>query len=132
MPKKFTERIAATLHSHGLGSSDPFLVAFSGGRDSVVLTESLLAEGFERLTLVHLDHCIREGSAADALWVSDFASKRKLELVLEKVDVPSEAEDSGLGLEEAARNARYRWFTHVAKQRNCETLLLAHHADDQI
>lgn len=132
MPKKFTERIASTLHSHGLGSSDPFLLAFSGGRDSVALTESLLAEGFERLTLVHLDHCMREDSATDARWVSEFAAKRKLELMLETIDVPAEARSSGWGLEEAARNARYRWFTQVAKQRNCETLLLAHHADDQI
>src|SRR5437879_13420482 len=37
-----------------------------------------------------------------------------------------------MSIEAAAREARYKFFVHVARQRRTQTIFLAHHADDLI
>ena len=96
MPRGFATRIAATLASVKVERDDGLLVGFSGGRDSVALSEALLTEGFENICLVHLDHCLRAGSANEAQWVEAYAEARGLGVVIERVDVKAEAQALGL------------------------------------
>src|SRR5260370_8446470 len=37
-----------------------------------------------------------------------------------------------MSIETAAREARYKFFAKIAKQRRCHTIFLAHHADDLV
>lgn len=106
-----------------------FAVAFSGGRDSTVLLHALAAlrarHRFE-LRALHFDHGIAAESATWAAhcaaqcraWGVDFAARRE-----------SLAKPPGASLEAHARRRRYGWFAAAAQPG--ETLLTAHHADDQ-
>ena len=132
MPPDFTNRLVGELSSVGVSQADPLLVAFSGGRDSVALVSALLSSGFTQLTLVHLDHALRPESAAEAEWVATFAHARRLDCVIRRIIITELTPASGSGLEETARKARHAFFAQVAKERLCSSVLLAHHADDQI
>lgn len=132
MPADFTSRIANALSLSGVSPTEPLLVAFSGGRDSVSLVEALLRGGFNELTLTHLDHCLRPESAAETDWVKNFALKRNLDFVAERTPVAELASSLGRGVEETARDARYKFFAKVALDRSISKIVLAHHADDQI
>ncbi|MGJ8726305.1 MAG: tRNA lysidine(34) synthetase TilS [Roseibacillus sp.] len=109
-----------------------YLLAISGGRDSVCLLHQLLEYGFHKIHLVHLNHQLRgEESEADASFVEQLAKKHNLPLTLEKVEVAARAEQKGESIETSARNARHRLFAETARTTGCNRILLAHHADDQ-
>lgn len=132
MPADVTNRVAKALALSGVSPTDPLLVAFSGGRDSVSLVEALLRGGFNKLTLTHLDHSLRPESAAEAAWVKNFALERNLSVVTGRTPVAELAASVGKGLEETARDARYKFFAKVALDCSISKIVLAHHADDQI
>jgi tRNA(Ile)-lysidine synthase len=104
-------------------------VAFSGGPDSTSMLHALasLPEARARaLRALHVDHGLHPDSDRWAMHCRDFCRALDVPLTIVRVDVPRE---SGHGLEAAAREARYAAFgTALA----CgESLLLAHHRDDQ-
>lgn len=104
-----------------------YVVAYSGGIDSTVLLH--LAHhglGLTPLRVVHVNHGLQAQSAEWALHC-----RRQCELLgldCETVNVTVD-HDSGLGLEAAARNARYAALSAVMQAG--DMLLTAHHADDQ-
>ena len=109
-----------------------YLLALSGGRDSLSLLHWLLENKIHKLHLVHLNHQLR-GSASDgdAEFVRALAKKHQLPLTLESTPVAELAKKAGHSLETAARNARHQLFAQVARETGCPRVLLAHHADDQ-
>lgn len=106
-------------------SGDAVLVALSGGLDSVVLLH-LLRFGLPRLGLelraAHVDHRMRPGSGADALWVRGLCAAWGVPLETRRLDPPPRGEES-------ARSARYAALRDVARKH--EAVATAHHADDQ-
>jgi tRNA(Ile)-lysidine synthase len=111
---------------------DPQLVGVSGGRDSIALLHWLHAHGFENLIAVHLDHQLRAESGEDAVFVKNFARALGIECITGSADVVALAEKARLSIETAARRARHEFFAHVAVERACPRIFLAHHADDQV
>lgn len=108
------------------------LVAVSGGRDSTVLLHALHAAGHRRLVVCHLDHRLRgKASAQDAAFVRKLAKRLGCECETGTEDVRRTAAQTGQSLETAGRGARHRFFGDCAARHRCNTLLLAHHADDQ-
>ncbi|WP_373652881.1 tRNA lysidine(34) synthetase TilS [Schlesneria sp. DSM 10557] len=110
------------------------LVGVSGGADSVALllgSVELAGEFSLEPVVAHLNHGLRgEASDADAAWVERLAGS--LGLPIERGDLSGELlRDAPGGLEERARECRYRFFDEAARKRNCSTLLLAHTANDQ-
>ncbi len=110
----------------GLPGSGRILIAFSGGPDSVCLLHKLLQSGIERpLEAVHIDHQLDPGSNERAERARTIAESMGADCRIITISV-----SAGRGPEEAARQARY-----AALERQLEadeTLLTAHHADDQI
>lgn len=108
------------------------LLGISGGINSVALLHALLASGFRKLTLLHLNHSLRGPAAtADAAFVKRLATRHDLPLISAKASVPTLARTAKLSIETAARQARYTFFAQAARQTRCHTLVLAHQADDQ-
>jgi tRNA(Ile)-lysidine synthetase-like protein len=104
-----------------------YIVAVSGGVDSVVLLDMLakgeLFTGNPRLLIAHFDHGIREDSADDAVFVKSLAEKYGLPLETRR-------EELGKGAsEEKARDRRYAFLRAVAKKHKAK-IMTAHHADD--
>jgi len=113
------------------------VVGVSGGADSVAMLAVLreLAREDERayrLTVAHLDHALREESAADAAFVADLAEQWSLPCICERRDVAAEARDRGEGLEQAGRTARYEFLRDAAAAAGADRVAVAHHADDNV
>jgi len=149
----FTETVLATIDAHGMlprrtsdnQPRDPVIVGVSGGPDSVALLAvlcDLAGEGHRiagsRAALAiapiaaHLNHGLR-GDAADAdeRFVQDLARARGLVCEVGRADVRAEAEAMGVGIEEAARQARRRFLAQAARRHGATKVALAHHADDR-
>ena len=110
-----------------------YLVGVSGGRDSVALLHSLVERGYEQLIVCHLNHQLRgRSSDADARFVKKLAAKCDVNLEMGSTNVRALAAKQKMSIEVAAREARYKFFAQVAKQRRTQTIFLAHHADDLI
>ncbi len=110
-----------------------YLIAVSGGRDSVTLLHWLLSNGYRKLIVCHLDHKLRGRSgAADARFVERLAADLRVPFVGGTADVRSLALREKHSLETAARAARFQFFARVARRRRCSTIFLGHHADDLV
>jgi tRNA(Ile)-lysidine synthase len=110
-----------------------YLIGVSGGRDSVALLHWLVNLGYKKLVVCHLNHQLRgRSSDADARFVEKLAERYQLGFELGSANVPAFARKKRLSMETAARDSRYSFFAKVAKRRCCETIFLAHHADDLV
>jgi tRNA(Ile)-lysidine synthase len=112
------------------------VLAVSGGPDSTALLQGagrLVVSGDRQwsLTVAHLDHALRDGSAADAERVREMASGLGIPARLERTDVAALARTEGRSLEDAGRQARYRFLEEVAESIGPGSLIVtAHTADD--
>ncbi len=112
------------------------VVAFSGGRDSAALAE-ILSRLYHRahqtsiadITVVHVHHGLSPNANAWAEHAARMCEKWKLPLVVERVFVNR---NLGLGVEAAAREARYRVLEKVARAKKADVIMTAHHLDDRI
>jgi tRNA(Ile)-lysidine synthase len=110
-----------------------YVIGVSGGRDSVALLHWLVNLGYKKLVVCHLNHQLRgRSSDADARFVKKLAEKYQLDFELGSANVPALAKEKKWSIETAARDSRYLFFAKVAKRRRCETIFLAHHADDLV
>jgi len=104
-----------------------YLVAVSGGCDSVVLLHWLGRLGYRKLRIVHVNHQLRgAASEGDARFVKRLAKSRELEAHIVRASL------QGVGsLETEARELRYGAFARIGREIRCQRLFLAHHGDDQ-
>jgi len=109
------------------------LVAVSGGGDSVALLHLLHRFAARRridLTVAHVDHALRRGSAQDARFVSRLAASLGLPCVTERHDVAaSRRKDESL--EEAARRVRRAFLLDTAEVTGAGAIATGHTLDDQ-
>lgn len=134
MPKRaetaFARKLRQALRPYP--ADGHYLVGVSGGRDSVALLHGLVTEGYTGLVVCHLNHGLRgDEGKADAAFVRRLAEGYGLTVETGEADVRTLAGTESLSVETAAREARYRFFAEVAGDHQCQTLFLAHHADDQ-
>ena len=104
---------------------DKYVVAVSGGVDSVVLLDMLSRQSNLDLIVAHFDHGIRSDSSHDADFVADLAKKYKLPFETKREELGSNCS------EDIARTRRYDFLRGVMKKYNAK-LVTAHHADDVI
>jgi tRNA(Ile)-lysidine synthase len=117
----------AKLQSHlPQAHSGVWWVALSGGLDSCVLLYSLASLRLPvKLHALHINHQISPNANAWQAHCADMCARLNIAFTVVKVDV----KNSGRGIEDAAREARYAVFEQHIK--SGEYLLTAHHADDQ-
>lgn len=101
-----------------------YIVAVSGGVDSVALINLLSSLKDLRLVVAHFDHGIRTDSSLDRKLVGDLAHSLKLPFVYEEGKL-------GPGASEAmARKARYEFLESVRHAAGAKALITGHHQDD--
>ncbi len=129
-----TAALEAGAASLAIHDGAPILLAVSGGPDSTALLHgaALLApdRGW-RLSVAHLDHALRPESAAEAAAVAAGAVRLGLPIEVRRTDVRALAAAEHRSLEDAGRQARYRFLEEVAARLGDDALIAtAHTADD--
>lgn len=103
-----------------------YIVAVSGGVDSVVLLDLLSKQPDLKLIVAHFDHGIRPDSAKDAKYVEGLANQYSLQFELGTAALGQDAS------EEQARDARYQFLNKIKSQYNALQIVTAHHSDDVV
>lgn len=129
------QRIIESIKKNNLiNSGDVIGIAVSGGKDSMALLHYLsgIQEELDfELVAVTVDHCIREESASDAMFVMDYCKENGIRSYKFRVDAKKVASDNKLTLEEGARIARYNIFKGLERKGVVDKMVLAHHLSDQ-
>jgi tRNA(Ile)-lysidine synthase len=126
LPNSLLDSVAAWLTQH-VAHGSRVAVGLSGGVDSVVLLDllaQLAASHPIQLSAIHINHRISPHADAWAGACAQLCSERDIPLKIHTICLDGVAQ---LGLEAAARKARYAAFT----QHDCDAIALAHHRDDQ-
>ena len=116
-------RLDPRLAALPLPKPGTYLVAVSGGVDSVVLLD-WLASTDRTLVVAHFDHCLRPNSAADAQFVQRLAKGYNLDCIVGVNQSPAGSDEA------AARQARYRFLAATRQSVGAGAVVTAHHQDD--
>jgi tRNA(Ile)-lysidine synthetase-like protein len=115
-----------------MNNKSTFIVAVSGGVDSVVLLHKLISRQSlnqsnpPRYVVAHFNHGIRDDSHKDAELVRELAKKYDLDFEL------GEGKLSENVSEAEARKARYQFLREIKQKYKADKIILAHHQDDVI
>lgn len=120
------ERLKSFLHET-VKPGQTLLLGLSGGLDSCVLLHQLVTardhHAFQ-LRALHVNHGISPNADGWTEFCTALCASYEVDFLAQSVQVPR---DSGLGIEAAAREARYR----VLLAQPADAIVLAHHRDDQ-
>ena len=115
-----------------LNSNELYIVALSGGADSVALLLLLKNAGFN----VHAAHCnfrLRGAeSDRDEVFCVELCHRLGVELHRVHFDTREYAELHKVSIEMAARELRYRWFEQLREDIGAAGICVAHHRDDSV
>ncbi len=109
----------------------PYLLAISGGMDSVCLGHLLKKAGFD-FSLAHVNFQLRDAeSDGDEAFVRDLADLWEVAVFVNKTHFDQFKGDQQ-SLQMSARDFRYNWFEDLISQNKFEGVLVAHHFEDQV
>ena len=112
--------------------SRPFLVAVSGGVDSIVLAHLCRKSALE-FGIAHVNFRLRgEESDADARFVADLAANWKVPYFSTSFDTMAIKDSRKGSTQEIARDLRFSWFADLIKSEKYNNVITAHHADDDL
>lgn len=115
-----------------LDANELYLVALSGGADSVALLLLLKEHGFN----VHAAHCnfhLRGAeSDRDEAFCEALCAQMGVPLHRAHFDTREYAELHQVSIEMAARELRYRWFAQLRVDIGAAGICVAHHRDDSV
>lgn len=109
-----------------LNKSKKYLVAVSGGPDSMALVAALFASNLN-ITVAHVNYKMRKSASGDQQVVVDYCKKNNIEMFI-KV----RTENIVGNFQTWAREYRYDFFKEIFFKEKCDVLLTAHHQDDKI
>ncbi len=129
----FLKKIEDSIRRHDLLSHDGvFIVALSGGPDSVALLRALTALGYS----VHAAHCnfhLRGAeSDRDEQFCCRLCEEQHVPLHRIHFDTATYATLHKVSVEMAARTLRYNYFASLCRDINAQGVCVAHHSDDQV
>ena len=103
-----------------------YIVAVSGGPDSLFLLDKMRLEGYN-LAVAHVNYQKRESSNYDEKLVKDYCQKYSLpyEIYRQKYNFSGNFQDK-------ARQVRYNFFQKLANKYHTKYIVIAHHLDDHL
>ena len=130
------QQVRRTIRRHDLcPPGTRLLVALSGGSDSVALTfilrELAANSEFDVVALAHFNHHLRATADRDERFCRELAARVGLPIVAGGADVREYAASERLGIEEAARRARYAFLHRSAADVGAGRIAVGHTRDDQ-
>nr|MDA3871585.1 tRNA lysidine(34) synthetase TilS [Candidatus Neomarinimicrobiota bacterium] len=133
---KLAHKVHQNILLHNLLTKEKkLLIAFSGGRDSVVLLHVLreLAAFWQwELLLGHINHSLRVNEdEKETEFCRNVANNFKIELLEKKINVQKYADENKTSIEKAARKLRYDVFNKWMNNYSIDSLVTGHHQSDQ-
>lgn len=101
-----------------------YVLAVSGGVDSMVLLDILHRKPGVNLIVAHFDHGIRKDSAQDRKLVQQTAKRLGLQFVYHAAKLGPDTSEA------TAREARYKFLHDVRASARAKAIITAHHQDD--
>lgn len=124
------ERFATNLEQKQLlEPNQTYVVAVSGGLDSVVLLDllsRLQAHWGWRIVVAHLDHAVRPESYQDAAFVGSLAAAGQHDFRVMRLGSQTDKTEAAL------RQARYAWLREILEQVGGVGVVTAHHRNDRL
>ena len=108
-----------------------YLIALSGGADSVALALMMKEQGLKFRALHCNFHLRGVESDRDEQFVRDFCQKHDIPLEVCHFDTLASTHLHKTSIEMEARDLRYRWFAQRVQALDAEAICVAHHKDDQ-
>jgi tRNA(Ile)-lysidine synthase len=128
LEQRFQEQCA----SLEIDPSTPYLIAVSGGIDSMVLLHLCRAVGLN-VRVAHANFQLRGlDSDQDAALVEDAAQKAGYAFHGKAFSTAQVAQEQGISIQMAARALRYAWFGNLCKKYQAAGLLTGHHLQDSV
>lgn len=108
------------------------VIGLSGGADSVCLLRIMHALGYECVA-VHCNFHLRgEESNRDESFVRDLCKTMDIPLYCTDFNTEEYAKERHIGIEQAARDLRYRYFEEIRVKASAAYIAVAHHRDDNV
>lgn len=117
-------------HHHLLKADGRYIVALSGGADSVALLLIMKELGYH-ISAAHCNFHLRgEESERDEMFCVNLCKRLNITLHRIHFDTQEYAQLHRVSIEMAARDLRYRYFAQLAKDTEADGICVAHHRDD--
>lgn len=107
-------------------TTEKWVVAVSGGPDSMALLHKLMKQGYT-CVVSHVNYHMRDNSNDEEQMVRDFCTHHNLQCVVKNY----QSKDSG-NFQHNARNFRYDFFKECVKQTEALGVVVGHHLDDDV
>ncbi len=131
--KAFLHKVSGYIAGHKLMfHGDRYIVALSGGADSVCLALALRDLGYT-VEAAHCNFHLRgQESDRDENFCSCFCNANDIPLHVTHFDTLGFARMRKMSVEMAARHLRYAYFNDLKKSINAAAICVAHHQDDSV
>ncbi len=117
---------------HLLDRTKKYIVALSGGADSVTLLLCLHRLNYQ-IEAAHCNFHLRgEESNRDEIFCEDLCKRESIPFHRVHFDTKTYAELRHISIEMAARNLRYQYFEQLRKDIEADGICVAHHQDDNV
>lgn len=109
-----------------------FLLAVSGGLDSVVIAELFRLGGYN-YSVAHCNFQLRgKESEEDEKFVQELTKKHDVKFFSTKFETTDFCNEYKVSVQMGARQLRYEWLEEIRQQNKFNFIVTAHHADDAI
>lgn len=127
------KRFLQFIKKHALiGEGSKYLLAISGGVDSMVLWHLAQQSGLD-YAIAHCNFQLRgDASNKDESFIEEKAKAIGTRLHSKQFDTQSYATVNKVSTQMAARDLRYAWFEELCNTEGYLKVFLAHHADDDV
>ncbi len=111
-------------------AEDRILLAVSGGKDSVLMTNLFARTNF-KFGIAHCNFHLRaKESDGDEIFVRDLAKDLGVPFFKEDFDTQQVARERQISIQMAARELRYVWFEEIREKNQYNAIALAQHQTD--
>lgn len=133
MLNKFALRVKRYVEiNHLLSANGRYLVALSGGSDSVALLRVMIDLGYS-IEAMHCNFHLRgDESDRDETFCENLCNEQNIPFHRVHFDTKSYASLHKVSIEMAARELRYDYFEKLRTDLSAEAILVAHHRDDSV
>jgi len=110
---------------------DKILLAVSGGRDSVAMTDLFIRSGYH-CAIAHCNFNLRgRESDEDEVFTKKLAEKYHCKFYAKEFPTEEYAQEKRMSVQMAARELRYAWFEELLVETGFDCVATGHHRDDE-